>query len=142
MCLVNGRWAESCGFIPLNQVSDFIKVTDEFIGMNIARIMKDSLIPLVGAICTQNCVNTYTLFIAQAPVTPENIEAASILSKEITAKLLDFGISPYWIGKQHSHALFSRLSPNYVNLYRMIKDLLDPNGIMNPGMFELEKEEK
>ena len=89
MCCVNGRWAELCGFIPLNQVSDFIKITEDFIEKNKELINKASLFPQIGVIYNLNCVNTYSLFLAY-DVTPENIEASSKLSKELSAILLDF----------------------------------------------------
>ncbi len=141
MCCVNGRWAEFCGFLPFEKVSEYIKIAEDFIEKNKDLINRASLFPQIGAIYTLNCVNTYTLFMAY-DVTPENIEASSSLNKDIADILFNLGVSPYWIGKQYSNAFNTRLSPNYVNLYQMIKDLLDPNAILNPGMFELEEEKK
>ena len=136
-CCVNGRWAEIAGYLPLDQVSEYIKICENYIKKNKDIVNQTSLIPQIGVIYTLNCVNIFAMFLIY-DVTPENIEASRLLTKNLADILFDFGLSPYWIGKAYSNAIFSRLSPNYVNLYHMIKDLLDPNAIMNPGMFELE----
>lgn len=138
---VNGRWGEICGFLPLDKVNEFINIAEDFINKNKELITKASIVPQTGAIYTLNCVNIYALFIAY-DVTPENLKASLTLVKNFADIMFDFGLSPYWIGKAYSDAVFSRLSPNYTNLYNMVKNLLDPNAIMNPGMFELEEEKK
>lgn len=140
-CCVNGRWAEIAGYLSLDQVSEYIKICENYVKKNKDLINKTSLIPQIGVIYTLNCVNIFAMFLIY-DVIPKNIEASRLLTKNLANILLDFGLSPYWIGKAYSNAVFSRLSLNYVNLYHMIKDLLDPNAIMNPGMFELEKEKE
>ena len=140
-CCVNGKWAEIAGYLPFDKANEYIKICENYIRENKDIINKNSLIPQMGTIYTLNCINTFAMFLIY-DVTPENTDASRLLTKNLANKLFDFGLSPYWIGKAYSNAIFSRLSPNYVNLYHMIKNLLDPNGIMNPGMFELEKEEK
>ena len=138
-CCVNGKWAEIAGYLSLDQVSEYIEICENYINKNKEVINFNSLIPQIGTIYTLNCINTFAMFLIY-DVTPENTEASRLLTKNLADILFDFGLSPYWIGKAYSNAIFSRLDQNYVNLYRMIKNLLDPNGIMNPGMFELEKE--
>ncbi|MFX0141948.1 MAG: FAD-binding oxidoreductase, partial [Candidatus Hodarchaeota archaeon] len=140
-CCVNGKWAEIAGYLSLNQVNEYIEICENYIKKNKELINKTSLIPQIGAIYTLNCVNIFTMFLIY-DVTPENTEASRKLTENLADILFDFGLSPYWIGKAYSSDIFSRLSPNYVNLYQMIKNLLDPNGLMNPGMFELEKGKK
>lgn len=135
-CCVNGRWAEIAGFLPFSQVTDYVKKVEEFMHKNKDLINKTSLIPQFGAIYTLNCVNIFVLLLVY-DIDEEHFEASRLLVKNLTDDLLDFGISPYWIGKAYSRAVFSRLRPEYVQLYQMIKKLLDPNGIMNPGMFEI-----
>ncbi|MFX0102724.1 MAG: FAD-binding oxidoreductase [Candidatus Hodarchaeota archaeon] len=135
-CCVNGRWAEIAGFLPFDQINDYIKLVEDYLKENKDLVRDKALIPQYGAIYTKNCVNIFVLLLVY-DIDQENFEASKILVKKLADKLLDFGIAPYWIGKAYSEAVFSKLSPEYVNLYRMIKQTLDPNGIMNPGMFEV-----
>ncbi|MFW9864602.1 MAG: FAD-binding oxidoreductase [Candidatus Thorarchaeota archaeon] len=138
-CCVNGKWAEIAGYLSLDKVNEYIKICENYIEKNKEIVNKTSLIPQMGAIYTLNCVNIFAMFLIY-DVNPENTEASLTLTKNFADILFDFGLSPYWIGKAYSNAIFSRLDSNYVKLYHMIKNLLDPNAIMNPGMFELEKE--
>jgi len=137
-CCVNGRWAEIAGFLPFSKVNEYIAIVDDFLKQNKELVSKTSLIPQYGAIYNQNCVNTFVLLLVY-DISQENFAASRELVKELAEMLLDFGLSPYWIGKAYSHAVFSRLASEYVQVYQMIKNLLDPNGIMNPGMFEMEQ---
>lgn len=137
-CCVNGRWAEITGFLPLEQTNEYINICERFLVENKDPINKASLFPQLGAIYTLNCINIFAMFLVY-DVNKENMETSRQLTSSLADRLLDFGISPYWIGKAYSSAVFSRLDPNYVNLYTTIKNCLDPNGIMNPGMFELEE---
>lgn len=137
-CCVNGKWAEIAGYLPLDRVNEYIEICENYIKKNIEKINQCSLIPQMGAIYTLNCINIFAMFLIY-DVTPKNTETSKILTKNLADILFDFGLSPYWIGKAYSSAIFSRLDPNYVNLYQMIKSLLDPNAIMNSGMFEIEE---
>ncbi|MFX0025212.1 MAG: FAD-binding oxidoreductase [Candidatus Hermodarchaeota archaeon] len=139
-CCVNGKWAEIAGYLPLERVNEYIEICETYIKNNINLINEASLIPQMGAIYSLNCVNIFAMFLIY-DVSPKNTDASHLLTKKLAEILFDFGLSPYWIGKAYSTAILSRLNPNYVNLYHLIKNILDPNAIMNPGILEIEGEE-
>jgi len=51
---------------------------------------------------------------------------------ELAELMYERGVSPYWIGHLSSH-IVKRWGP-YYQLYKKIKESLDPNNILNPGM--------
>lgn len=133
-CCVNGRWAEVTGYLSLDKVNGYMKLCQNYIDQNRSIIDDAALIPQYGVIYTQNCVNVFIIFLIY-DVNDQAIKAAKTLAEQFSEKLFDFGVSPYWIGKEYSRAIFSRLDKNYVALYNTIKQVLDPNNILNPGMF-------
>jgi len=49
--------------------------------------------------------------------------------------IFKYGGRPYWIGEFVSLALMRAYDGRYIELVRKIKDTLDPNHILNPGLF-------
>ena len=64
---------------------------------------------------------------------PEEVERVRKAMREIVALALDCGYvpykTPYWAVKM----MIERADPNFVELVRRVKKMLDPNNIMNPG---------
>jgi hypothetical protein len=50
---------------------------------------------------------------------------------------VELGVCPYWVGKSWSVHTVPKMKPEYYSYFKSIKAALDPNGIMNPGMFLL-----
>ncbi|NVM53874.1 MAG: FAD-binding oxidoreductase [Candidatus Helarchaeota archaeon] len=57
---------------------------------------------------------------------------------EILKQKIEMGTSPYWVGKDaFMPHLNKKFTPEYLNLLKSLKKLLDPNNIMNPGALGL-----
>ncbi|MFX0133745.1 MAG: FAD-linked oxidase C-terminal domain-containing protein, partial [Candidatus Hodarchaeota archaeon] len=64
---------------------------------------------------------------------PEELKKARKMCEEIVDIILDIGGFPYKVPAWAAKKAFERADPNFVGLMKKIKNLLDPNGIMNPG---------
>lgn len=130
------RWAEFAGYIPLYRTVEFFRASEKFIDDHMVAITKYNIIPMLGALYTPYCVNYYGMFNIAPPHTEEKASAADHLKEEHWGKLVEMGAAPYWIGMSQSGPLPWRLGP-YYKLFKLIKEALDPNNIMNPGMLHI-----
>ena len=68
---------------------------------------------------------------------PKDLQNARSALKETNNAVLELGGIP-WKAELHAQKLIlEKLNPNYKNLFKAIRDALDPNGIMNPGNWEI-----
>jgi FAD/FMN-containing dehydrogenase len=67
---------------------------------------------------------------------PEAWDAMNSLWKKWNKRIVEWGGAPYHIGLAFGRPLVHRWSEPYYTCIRSIKRALDPNNIMNPGMFE------
>ena len=63
----------------------------------------------------------------------EEVEEVGALNRRLAVSLLDHGFVPYKAPRWAVDLFMERIDPGYAALIRRIKDLLDPNHIMNPG---------
>lgn len=64
---------------------------------------------------------------------PEEIKNVRKMCEELLDIVLDIGGFPYKVPAWAAKIAFEKADPNFVELMKKIKNLLDPNGIMNPG---------
>jgi glycolate oxidase len=76
---------------------------------------------------------THAIIRSEAPTAAAR-EKTLGLAREIMAALVDRGCVPHRIGTDFLPVLIPRLDPSYLALVKKIKALLDPNGIMHPGV--------
>ncbi len=60
-------------------------------------------------------------------------ERAGKANRELADMILDIGGVPYKMAPWMAQKVWKKADPSFFNLLKRIKDLLDPNGIMNPG---------
>jgi hypothetical protein len=65
---------------------------------------------------------------------PESREKALTQARDLMEALILIGAVPHRVGTDFLPVLTERLDPGYRDLTRRIKTMLDPNGIMNPGV--------
>ncbi len=66
--------------------------------------------------------------------TAEARASALTLGRKLMEALMELGCVPHRIGTDFLPVLIPRLNPAYYDLVKRIKGLLDPNGIMHPGV--------
>ena len=66
---------------------------------------------------------------------PEEAERAKKCIREILIATLDTGFVPYKASRMAVEEIMKRGDPNWVELMRRVKTMLDPNNIMNPGRY-------
>lgn len=71
--------------------------------------------------------------------TPNAREEALASARKLMEALMDMGCVPHRIGTDFLPVLIPKLNPAYFELVRRIKGVLDPNGIMHPGVILPEK---
>ena len=67
----------------------------------------------------------------------ENLKRVRQCNNELLDLALDLKAIPYKTPVWSAKKLHERADPNFIELVRRIRDLLDPNGIMNPGRWGL-----
>ncbi len=65
---------------------------------------------------------------------PESRTAALERARELMAALMGIGAVPHRVGTDFLPVLVERLDPAYYGFVKRIKEMLDPKGIMNPGL--------
>ena len=71
---------------------------------------------------------------------PELVKRIEALCSEQLEMVLDTGFIPYKTPVWAIRKLEERADPNWVNLHRRIKEMLDPNNILNPGRWGAPRE--
>ncbi len=65
---------------------------------------------------------------------PESREEALARARELMAALIGIGAVPHRVGSDFLPVLIEKLDPAYYDFVKRIKKMLDPKGIMNPGV--------
>ena len=66
---------------------------------------------------------------------PDELDRTRKFMRECGAMALDMGFVPYKASYWAVQAMMERGDPNWVELLRRVKKMLDPNNIMNPGRY-------
>ena len=79
------------------------------------------------------------VFLAHASISweaarPESREEALAQARELMAALIGIGAVPHRVGTDFLPVLIEKLDPAYYGFVKRMKKMLDPNGIMNPGV--------
>ena len=66
---------------------------------------------------------------------PEEVTRGNKCIRELLLVTLDNGFIPYKAPRWAIEEMVRRGDPNWVMLMKRVKNMLDPNNIMNPGRF-------
>jgi len=64
---------------------------------------------------------------------PDELKTVRKMCSELVDVVLGIGGIPYKVPAWAAKKVFDNADPNFVELMKKVKKLLDPNGIMNPG---------
>ena len=99
---------------------------------------KYGIVPTLGSRLiggTHNIVMFFTYSFNRAD--PKDIENARNALHETNKLVLELGGIPWKAELDGQKLIIEKMDPNYKKLYQTIRNLLDPNGIMNPGNWEV-----
>ncbi|MDW7739022.1 MAG: FAD-binding oxidoreductase [Bacillota bacterium] len=65
---------------------------------------------------------------------PETRETAQHQARTVMKELIEIGCVPHRVGSDFLPVINDMLDPEYRQFIRKLKEMLDPNGIMNPGV--------
>ena len=68
---------------------------------------------------------------------PAEVARVAETTRELLEAVLPLGFLPYKTPAWAVAALKSRLDPGFLRLVKEVKHLLDPDGIMNPGKWDV-----
>lgn len=97
-------------------------------------VLRHNLIP-VGVLRPMKGDHYFVLrfIIAFNSVDAEEIERVRMALREICQVVLDIGGVPYKMAPWAAKMVWKKADPSFYKLLTRVKNLLDPNGIMNPG---------
>ena len=129
-----GFAAHACHRIPLQKLPLAVKEAEEYF-IRVHNVEQYGMKISVGAYVSEQrpTVGFYPfLFFKDEPETRKR--AREIWRGWIAHAIKTYGASPYWMGWAWTQNLMPNVRPEYIEFLRRLKNALDPNNILNPGM--------
>ena len=118
-------------FIPLQLIPEMIKIGKEI-------SLKHEIVPTLGArLIGQGHAAMFFISYSFNRSDPEDMKNARDALHETNKAVLEIGGIPWKAELDGQRMILEKMDPNYKKLLKGIKSLLDPNGIMNPGNWEV-----
>ncbi|MBY9002444.1 MAG: FAD-binding oxidoreductase [Candidatus Lokiarchaeota archaeon] len=118
-------------FIPLQLIPKLIQI-----GTDIS--LKHGIVPTLGArLIGQGHSAMFFISYSFNRADPKDMENARDALHETNKAVLEVGGIPWKAEIEGQQLILEKMDPNYKKLLKAIKNLIDPNGIMNPGNWEV-----
>ena len=118
-------------FIPLQLIPKLIQI-----GTDIS--LKHGIVPTLGArLIGQGHSAMFFISYSFNRADPKDMENARDALHETNKAVLEVGGIPWKAEITGQQLIMEKMDPNYKKLLKAIKNLIDPNGIMNPGNWEV-----
>ncbi|MEJ2251213.1 MAG: FAD-binding oxidoreductase [Candidatus Lokiarchaeota archaeon] len=118
-------------FMPLEEIPEAIKLASEI-------SYKYNIIPTLGCrVISQGHTIMFFASYSFNRADPDDIINARSALHETNKMVLSLGGIPWKSELKGQKLILDRIDPAFKNLFKTIKDQLDPNGIMNPGNWEV-----
>ena len=118
-------------FIPLDKIPEIIEI-----GSKIS--LDHDIVPTMGArLIGKGHSAMFFISYSFNRADPEDIANARDALHETDKAVLKLGGIPWKAELAGQKLILEKLDPNYKFLLKTIRDTLDPNGIMNPGNWEV-----
>ena len=97
---------------------------------------KYRLLRILGLVCFKGAhYGMFRSIIGYNKGDPDEVERVKKCMRELLMATLDSGFVPYKAPQWAVEEIMKRGDPNFVELMRRVKTMLDPNNIMNPGRY-------
>ena len=118
-------------FIPLEKIPEIIQIGNDI-------SLKHGIIPTMGARFISK-THSAMFFISYSfnRADPKDIENARHALHETNKEVLNLEGIPWKSELEGQKLILQKMDPNYKMLLKTIRSALDPNGIMNPGNWEV-----
>jgi glycolate oxidase len=131
-----GRWVSACNVIPPERMCDFDTMAEKFFHEEKKHIFeKYGFRGLYLFVASLRCHFAVANMIMYDEDKPEVREPLYMIWEEWRSRIVKWGGVPYHIGAQFGKFVAPQWSGPYYSFIRTLKEALDPNNIMNPGMF-------
>ena len=118
-------------FIPLQLIPEMIKIGKEI-------SLKHEIVPTLGArLIGQGHAAMFFISYSFNRSDPKDMKNARDALHQTNKAVLEIGGIPWKAELDGQRMILEKMDPNYKKLLKGIKSLLDPNGIMNPGNWEV-----
>ena len=118
-------------FIPLQLIPEMIKIGTEV-------SLKHEIVPTMGArLIGQGHAAMFFISYSFNRSDPKDMKNARDALHDTNKAVLEIGGIPWKAELDGQRMILEKMNPNYKKLLKGIKNLLDPNGIMNPGNWEV-----
>lgn len=131
-----GRYAAGCNIVPYTWLPAFVERAERFFYRDNEELTKESgivgpfIFPSPG-MGRASMVNV----IYYDETDPKRWEQAVGLWKKWLRSNIENGGGAYWIGSSYGEPLVTLWRESTYNLMKTLKRVMDPNNIMNPGLF-------
>ncbi len=131
-----GNYGATCNKVPIAQGKEihgkFMAIQEKYN----AEIEKYKILAVFYTFISGSCMDILPQF--QIPVDdPEGAEFGRKIWKEFIGEEVKEGCVHYWLGKVIGDRVAENYQPAYYEFVKKIKDTLDPNRILNPGLLNL-----
>lgn len=127
-----GMWTPECHNLPSHMIAEKILEFKKLYTK--LRLREKGFQPVIAAMANNNNSVSFVAHVYYDVRSSESKRTAlDFWEQGMERDLLEGGV-PYWSGTSWLRHLRGKLDPGYVELYRAVKQALDPKGIMHPGM--------
>jgi FAD/FMN-containing dehydrogenase len=133
---MSGNFGASCNKMPIFESRKVHEKYLEYIGKHAENIKKHKITTVWYAFVTGSALDILPQL--QIPAhDPDALKFGTELWENFIKEELNYGTIHYWLGKVIGDKVVERYRPNYFEFIKKLKDTLDPNGILNPGLLKL-----
>ncbi|MDD1777197.1 MAG: FAD-binding oxidoreductase [Candidatus Helarchaeota archaeon] len=131
-----GAYGASCNKVPIAQATKLHAKYSELLKKYEKEIKKYNILGVWYTFISGSCIDILPQF--QIPIdNPESQEFGRKIWKELINEEVKEGVTHYWLGKVIGDRVVENYQPEYYAFVKKIKNTLDPNGILNPGLLNL-----
>lgn len=131
-----GAYGASCNKVPIAQATKLHAKYTELLKKYEKELKKYNILGVWYTFISGSCIDILPQF--QIPIdNPESQEFGRKIWKELINEEVKEGATHYWLGKVIGDRVVENYQPEYYAFVKKIKNTLDPNGILNPGLLNL-----